>query len=154
MAKGRVFDKKNFFYLVLSGGLVTSIFAYQTTLSSQQKAQKVMAEAPAREMQLDVSSLNKDNQFGTATLRESGAKVVVSVYLQNSLDKGQQPAHLHLGSCKKLGEIKYPLNSLVNGKSETVLNTSYDSLLSQKPLALNVHKSSSQMKVNVACADL
>ncbi|TSC65519.1 MAG: hypothetical protein CEO21_394, partial [Microgenomates group bacterium Gr01-1014_80] len=51
-----------------------------------------------------------------------------------------------LGRCPDVGEIKYPLTNLMNGKSETTLNTTIDMLKEQLPLSLNVN--------DVACGTL
>ncbi len=65
-----------------------------------------------------------------------------------------QPAHIHLGSCKTLGAPSHPLTNVVNGKSVTVLNISYENLWKEVPFAVNVHKSSAEANIYTACADV
>jgi len=65
-----------------------------------------------------------------------------------------RPMHIHLGTCATIGAVKYPLTALVNGRSETLLNVSLPDLLKDLPLALNVHKSSAEVGVYIACGDL
>jgi len=104
---------------------------------------------------------NGSGLSGTATLseyNENGNKSVkVSLKLETSvagaLDSAK-PAHIHLGSCPDVGGVKYPLNSVVNGKSETTLNVSLAELKSGLPLAINVHKSIAEINVYTACANL
>ena len=65
-----------------------------------------------------------------------------------------QPAHIHAGACPKPGAIVYPLNDVVNGFSETMIDVDIQTIRSQFPLAVNVHKSASQSAIYVACGNL
>ena len=65
-----------------------------------------------------------------------------------------QPAHIHVGTCLDVGAVKYPLTSLVNGMSVTVLAVTLDQLRAEQPLGLNVHKSTAETSVYVSCGDL
>jgi hypothetical protein len=65
-----------------------------------------------------------------------------------------QPAHIHVGSCPTPGAVVFPLTSVVNGTSVTMLNTSLEDLIAQGELALNVHKSEEESSVYVACGNL
>jgi peptidoglycan hydrolase-like protein with peptidoglycan-binding domain len=64
------------------------------------------------------------------------------------------PAHIHLGACPTPGAVAYPLTSIVDGRSVTVLATSTRGLIHGLPLAINVHKSETEMASFVACGDL
>ena len=50
--------------------------------------------------------------------------------------------------------MKYPLSNVVNGVSETVLNVTFDQLLSERPLGINVHKSATELNISVASGNL
>lgn len=106
------------------------------------------------------SAQNNSNVSGTVTLtKESEEKgnVKVTLRLKSSLLgilKPEEPAHIHFGSCANLGGVKYSLNSVVNGKSETTLNVSFADLKAGLPLAVNVHKSVAEPNVYIACANL
>lgn len=65
-----------------------------------------------------------------------------------------QPAHIHLGSCTATGAVKYPLNAVVNGRSETVLDVGIDELIKASPLYVNVHKSPEELAVTVGCGNI
>ncbi|MDO8522858.1 MAG: DUF4382 domain-containing protein [bacterium] len=116
------------------------------------------------EVKLNLSSQNNSGIAGTATLDSEDGKVKVTLKL-NEVSTGivgrlgisvgaTHPAHIHLGSCASIGAVKYPLNSTVDGKSETTINVSLASLKAQMPLAINAHKSPDEPGVYVACADL
>jgi len=101
----------------------------------------------------ELNAVASSSEKGKVTLTPTLAgKVQVSIKLDK--DASVQSAHIRSGTCKNLGAVKYSLNSLVNGKSETTLNTSLAQLILQIPLALDVHKSASQTSTVAACADL
>lgn len=116
------------------------------------------------EVKLNLSSQNNSGIAGIATLKNIDGKVKVTLKLTGvstgiiglaGISIGAaHPAHIHQGSCASLGAVKYPLASTVDGRSETTLNTSLADLKAQLPLAINVHKSSGEIGVYVACVDI
>ena len=98
---------------------------------------------------------NNSGEAGVAYLypQEDG-KTKVSLKVKGGAKGVDQPAHIHTGSCAKIGEVTYPLNSTVSGVSETIINVSTEDLLKTVPLALNVHKSNSQSGTYVACGNI
>lgn len=104
-------------------------------------------------MTVNLTAQNKSGQIGTATLKEVNGQTVVTVNLTGA-PVSAEPDHIHIGSCPTPGSVKYPLNSVVNGKSETTINTTIDNLKKQLPLSINVHKSAADIATYVACGDL
>ena len=105
------------------------------------------------QLTVTLSEQNKSGERGSATLKEVGGKIVVSLNL-TGVPVATQPAHIHTGACPKVGGVKYPLTFPVGGKSETTLDVTLTQLLAQLPLAINVHKSATEAAVYVACGDL
>jgi hypothetical protein len=103
---------------------------------------------------VQVLAQNNSGQSGTATLTDLGdgtTKVVLSL---TDLGPAQQPVHIHEGTCTTLNPTpKYPLTSLVNGKSETVVPVALSQLLAQ-PFAINAHKSAQEVAVYTACGNI
>ncbi len=100
---------------------------------------------------------NNSGLSGTATLSEEDGDVKVSLKLKSSVSgllTSVEPAHIHFGSCANIGGVKYPLDSVVSGKSETTLNVSLAELKAGLPLAINVHKSVAESSIYSACTDL
>ena len=96
---------------------------------------------------------NGSGQHGTVALKPRGAKTVIEIHLLGAASSAE-PAHIHMGSCSKLNPVpKYPLTSVVDGISETTVNQPI-SVLTAGGLAVNVHKSASDLKTYVACGDL
>jgi hypothetical protein len=87
-------------------------------------------------------------------LTNENGKTKVSVSITGEPSGATQPSHIHVGSCANLGAIKYPLSPLVNGKAETTIDASLSSLLNSLPLAINFHKSASELTVYTACGDI
>ncbi len=97
------------------------------------------------------------NRLGKATFREVDGKVVVSISMENKASTSSaEPAHIHVGACPAPGEVKYPLTSVVNGKSETTLpdGVTIASLRATGPLAVNIHKSAAEPTKYIACGNL
>lgn len=111
-------------------------------------------EPTGREIVINLEEQNNSSESGTATISEEGGKVMVSLNLTGAPTNIAQPAHIHVGKCPKPDAVKYPLTSVMNGDSATTLDITLDQLLSELPLAVNVHKSSAQANIYVACGDI
>lgn len=109
---------------------------------------------PAKQLTIDLKAAKNSSESGTATLREEGGKVMVTLDLVNAPKAAPQPAHIHAGKCPNVGAIKFPLTSIIDGKSQTTIDTGFDELKSMLPLAINVHKSATQSATYVSCGDL
>lgn len=131
-----------------SGQAVTSLNgetgdAAETVLNSDEEAKEVVLE-----MQ------NDSGQSGEATLKEVDGKVLVTLDMTSEGEMGTQPAHIHVGSCPEPGAVKYPLENIVDGESETTLEVDMATLMNELPLAINVHKSAADLKTYTACGDI
>lgn len=109
-----------------------------------------------RPVTVDLKMQNDLGQSGTATFSENASgKLVVALALAGGTFTAPQPAHIHFGACPKPGDVKYPLTSVVDGKSETVLDVSWaDMVKAGESLAVNVHKSGAESKIYTACGDV
>ena len=111
------------------------------------------AASAADSMKVTMAPQSGSSESGTATLTKEGAdttKVVVNL----SGATGQQPAHIHKGTCTNLDpKPTYPLSPVSNGKSETVVKASLDDL-SKGGYAINVHKSAQDVKTYVSCGEI
>ena len=101
-----------------------------------------------------LNAQNNSGMSGEATLTAMDGSTLVELELTGAPSGITQPAHIHTGSCANIGGVVYPLTFPVDGASETTLDVSLDALLTQLPLALNVHKSAEEASVYVACGDL
>ena len=97
---------------------------------------------------------NGSGMSGTATLTqmEEGLKVVLG--LNGAPENVSQPAHIHLNNCANIGGVKHPLTFPLNGKSETLVDTTLQEILNNLPLSVNIHKSTSEASVYVSCGDI
>lgn len=155
--------------IVVVGGI--GYYALKQPALPEQAVEKgdgvMMAEKP---ITVELSAQNDSGELGKAILTEyedrlavdaEGAlseailsKTKVTISLSGAPSGVPQPAHIHVGSCPAPGAIKYPLTSVISGQSETILDVSLEELRDQLPLAVNVHKSSEEAKVYVACGDI
>jgi hypothetical protein len=102
-----------------------------------------------------LSPQNNSGESGTATLTKSGDKQTKVVLNVTGAPAGvSQPVHIHKGTCDKLDpKPAFPLSPVVNGKSETTVNASLDSL-QKGGYAINGHKSAQEVSTYVFCGGL
>ncbi len=97
---------------------------------------------------------SNSGQNGYAEITEKNGKAKIEIVLAGTPTPSRQPAHIHVGNRPNLGAVKYPLSDVVNGRSETMLGITFDQLLSERPLGINVHKSATEMAISVASGNL
>lgn len=102
-----------------------------------------------------LAAQNNSGETGTATLTKAGDKQTKVVLEVNGAPSGvSQPVHIHKGTCDKLDpKPAYPLSPLVNGKSESTVNASLDSL-EKGGYAINGHKSAQEVSTYVFCGTI
>ncbi|HAI22679.1 TPA: hypothetical protein DCP77_01520 [Candidatus Collierbacteria bacterium] len=101
-----------------------------------------------------LNQIGTSGQKGTAVFQVEGDKTKVTLTMTGKKYTSPQPAHIHIGACPKPGEVKYPLSSVVDGKSETLVSVKMGDLFKDLPLAVNVHESAEKAAVYTACGDL
>jgi len=106
------------------------------------------------EMNVLLSPQNNSGESGMANLKDTSGIATVTLSLIGYTPNVVQPAHIHIGACPGVGAVKYPLNSVVNGKSVTVLGVGIAQLKQQLPLAINVHKSATEIATYTSCGSL
>ncbi|OGE73542.1 MAG: hypothetical protein A3I07_01620 [Candidatus Doudnabacteria bacterium RIFCSPLOWO2_02_FULL_42_9] len=145
-------------FFVLSLGLVFIAAACnQQPANNNTTSQEKQLTSPSNDNRTFVVQLkaqNNSKQNGVARLKMEGDKVKVEINVSSSTKDVQQPAHIHLGSCTSLGDVKYALNNVVNGKSVTLIDTTLDEIIASLPLAVNIHKSAAEASVYYACGDV
>jgi LPXTG-motif cell wall-anchored protein len=111
------------------------------------------AGAQGTTVTVQMASQNSSGITGVATLSDSGGKVRVDIRATGA-GAGPQPAHIHEGSCAQLNPTpQFTLAPVANGTSTTDLDTTLQQLTST-PHAIHMHKSSEELSVYVACADI
>lgn len=131
----------------------------QEQVEKEQK-EKTAKEAEAAKqpttLQIKLDEQNKSGQSGQAVILQTGTSTVkVIVNITGKPSGVSQPAHIHLGACPNPGAVKYPLTSIDNGASQTdIPNMTLEQLLSELPLAVNVHKSAAEAKAYTSCGDI
>lgn len=108
-------------------------------------------------MEIELNAVDKEqiDQSGRAVFEETDGKVKVTVDVNTADGLNNQPAHIHAGACPGVGEVLYPLNNIVDGKSETEIDATLSQLNDdQNPMALNIHKSAEESSVYTSCGNL
>lgn len=110
--------------------------------------------AMSNEITLILKPVNASNEAGTAILKEENGQTKVTINLTGFAKDIEQPAHIHMGVCPGVGGVKYPLSLIVNGTSVTTLPVTLAQLKKELPLAINVHKSKTEISTYTACGPL
>jgi hypothetical protein len=103
---------------------------------------------------VELNAMNNSGETGVATLLPEGKQTKVILDIFSEPTGVVQPAHIHLGTCNKLNKApKWPLESVKDGRSVTVVPVSIDTILRDKT-AINVHKSAAEIGVYVSCGNI
>lgn len=107
-------------------------------------------------LQVRLDEQNTSGESGQAVLTQIGTSTVkVVINLTGKPSTVAQPAHIHIGACPTPGAVKYPLTNVDKGASQTEIpNMTLEQLLAELPLAVNVHKSATDVKTYVACGNI
>lgn len=127
---------------------------YNGSKSSTQYSSPSPSAMGNKETTVVLKPVNDSNEAGTAVLSEENGQTKVTVNITGYTKDVAQPAHIHLSSCPGVGAVKYPLTSIVNGSSTTMLSVTLESLKKELPLAINVHKSATEVSTYTACGPL
>jgi hypothetical protein len=102
------------------------------------------------------SALNGSGETGLVTLEntaDGGLRVTVAIAGEPA--GGDQPMHIHTGSCgPTLGGVYKPLTNLKDGQSVTTVPGMTISDLMKGTYAINIHKSAAEITNYVSCADI
>lgn len=136
---------------VIAYGIVVYIFSRNTGRSLLPGG----APTTSNRTTITLTAENDSAEMGIATLESlnNGTQTRVTLDVKNTPNE-PQPAHIHVGACPNVGEVKYDLNDVAGGKSETVIDAAYEALKNMGPLAINVHKSVAEQTVYVSCGNL
>jgi hypothetical protein len=109
--------------------------------------------AATNTLTVTLNAENNSGETGTATLTQvtGGVQVVLAI---KGAPSTAQPAHIHTGTCADLKGVVYPLTSVTNGSSTTVVKGITIDQLLKSPMAINVHKSASDLATYVACGNI
>ncbi|MCR4264475.1 MAG: CHRD domain-containing protein [Candidatus Roizmanbacteria bacterium] len=146
--------KNNNWMLILGAVIVLGALYYFFMMDRTSPTDDtMMEETTTTGSSVVLDEQNASGETGTVSMTEENGQVTVVISLIGAPETAQ-PAHIHTGSCPTPGAVVYPLSNVVNGVSSTVLDVSMDDLISQQPLAINVHQSATALNEYVACGDL
>lgn len=103
---------------------------------------------------LNLNQENKSGLGGSAAVEEVNGKVKVSITIGETSSPVSRPAVILTGNCPNAGTMKYQLNDVVNGKSETILPDNMQTLIALGWTQIVVEKSAKDTKSVIACGDI
>jgi CHRD domain len=111
-------------------------------------------EASGDEVTVQLNEFESSGQSGTATLTAEGEQTRVSISIDDDPISASQPAHIHEGTCDELNaEPAFGLPNVVDGASETTVDTPLDSLTSGT-YAINLHMSDQDLATYTSCGNI
>jgi hypothetical protein len=117
-------------------------------------ADDAMGTSASDTVTVPIAAQNGSGESGSATLMQKGSDVLVTVTLTGA-GSDPQPMHIHTGTCATLNPVpKYPLSNIVDGKSTSTVPGVKLTDLQNGAFAINVHKSTTDLKTYVACGDI
>ena len=131
--------------------LLVGLFMLLVTSNASKVAGEEAAASEA--VTVELKALNNSGESGKATLTVMDGKTKVVIDLTGAPEGVAQPAHIHQGTCEKLGAPAYPLEAVKNGKSGTTVDAKLGDLTAGG-FAINVHKSEKEISTYVACGDI
>jgi Cu/Zn superoxide dismutase len=107
--------------------------------------------AHEQSVHIKLDAMNGSGETGIATLTPKNDKTEI-VVVMTPASKDPQPAHFHEGTCEKYApKPKYQLNSIVDGKSMTLVDARIAKLANGE-MVINVHKSLAEIATISSCA--
>lgn len=118
--------------------------------SAQTESTMMAADQPVTVV---LKAQNGSGENGTTTILQRGDTLVVTISVSNETTT-PQPAHVHTGTCAKLGGVSYPLANVVSGKSTTTLKGVTLASLQTGGFAINIHKSAADLGTYNSCGEI
>lgn len=108
---------------------------------------------PEDAVSIDLRSDGNTNVLGAAHIGSADGLTGLSIDMTPGPEDVLQPAHIRHGSCGSLDDSAYPLASVLNGQSFTLVSVSLSELLAGG-YAIDVQASEAESGVSVACGDI
>ena len=105
-------------------------------------------------VEVTLAEQNDSGERGVAVLEDVNGQLRVTLTVQGQPAGVRQPAHIHSGTCADIGGVVYPLTFPTDGGSVTSLDIALDDLRTGGPYAINVHQSTDEPQIYVACGDI
>jgi hypothetical protein len=137
--------------LALSATVALALFLDSFAKSSAQTENTMMTAE--RSVTVALKAQNDSGEVGSATLLQRGNTLTVAVSIKGE-PTTPQPAHIHTGTCAKLGGVSYALANVVSGKSTTTLKDVSLASLQTGGFAINIHKSAADIGTYVSCGQI
>ncbi|MBX4188037.1 MAG: hypothetical protein KW793_02790 [Candidatus Doudnabacteria bacterium] len=146
-----------FVIVLLVGGAVYYMAGNDAGMMNQNQMTPAVSNNTGTMMgpvELVLSAQNNSGQNGKVTLSDENGQTKVVIEVTPGPKGVAQPAHIHSGDCTALGSIKYNLNDVVDGKSETILQPAMHFIHGLGQTAINIHKSKAEIGMYAGCGDL
>jgi hypothetical protein len=137
--------------LIIAGGIAFSILRNKT---EPEEGNQTHNTSTMGTVSVSLPSLNFSEQAGRAFVSGESGKTKVTIDISPWTAGVDQPASIRAGTCATIGAVRYPLNSLIDGKSETVLAPATHFIHGLGDSVIVIGKSTTEPEAFAACGNL
>jgi hypothetical protein len=137
--------------LIIAGGIAFSLLRDRPESSEQNQTHNQAAMDP---IIVSLPGFNFSEQAGRAYLSDESGKTKVAIDISPWTAGTAQPASIRAGTCPSVGAVRYPLNNVVDGKSETLLVPALHFIHGLGDSIIAIGKSAAEPDVIVSCGNL
>jgi hypothetical protein len=101
-----------------------------------------------------LATFGYSGQAGRAYFSDEAGKTKISIDFSPWTGGVAQPASIRAGTCAAMGAVRYPLNNVVDGKSETIITPAMHFIHGLGDSIVVVGKSATEPEVIASCGNL
>jgi hypothetical protein len=137
--------------LIIAGGIAFTLLRDRPESEESNQTHNTSAMGT---ITVSLPSLNFSEQAGRALVSDESGKTKVAIDISPWTAGVVQPVSIRAGTCANIGAVRYSLNNVVDGKSETVLAPATHFIHGLGDSVVVVGKSSAQPETFVVCGNL
>lgn len=137
--------------LIIAGGVAYTLLRDREDPAVDTQTHDPSAMGP---IMVPMPSHNRSDQAGRAYFSDESGKTKVALDISPWTVGVPQPASIRAGTCAAMGAIRYPLNNIVEGKSETILTPATHFIHGLGDSIVVIGKSASEPESIVSCGNL
>lgn len=137
--------------LIIAGGIVYGLLRDRPESQEPNQTHNQMGMDP---IIVSLPSFNFSEQAGRAYVSDESGKTKVVIDISPWTAGVPQPASIRAGTCAAVGAVRYQLNNVMDGKSETVLVPATHFIHGLGDSVIAIGKSAAEPNVMVSCGNL
>lgn len=100
-----------------------------------------------------ITAIGDTGKAGSAALNHADQKTDAKVSLIDT-QAMDLPVSINSGTCAAIGDVKYSLETIQNGASQSMIDVPTQQLMSEFPLVVVISKSEQEKNVYIGCGEI